>query len=337
VLACCAESAFGAEKNVLSGAPVTSPISAQGIQLTADNSGKKATIKAGQDDSVIDNRSAGFTSWSVTAEASNDNDDDRVSLFSQDGFRNSTAVGASYMQFSTLGVRGDVARFDELCAKMRNAAAASGKVTSEDATQLACSSANFKLYSPSIASEAEAAQPGPNPGGILWGASAKYANQESTYYSVGDLAKHKDSNRPWNVSVYAGWNPRFDPSQFYLVKVTRKREYEHADKAIKCSFIVNPSDPTCVNGSIGPPTEKKGTAIGFEARKYAIWGKTRVGLSLSVSRDLTAQKTVVDLPIYLIPDNDGVLTGGLGIAWDSKEKKPTVGLFVGSSFNVWPL
>ena len=55
-----------------------------------------------------------------------------------------------------------------------------------------------------------------------------------------------------------------------------------------------------------------------------------MALAPKILRNLEKDITAVDLPVYLVPNADGKLTGGLQLSWNSKDEDIVFGVFIGA-------
>jgi len=60
-----------------------------------------------------------------------------------------------------------------------------------------------------------------------------------------------------------------------------------------------------------------------------------MAVSVAVARDMTKKITAVEVPLCLVENAVGGLTGGLKLNWDTHKKKTTLGAFVDVPFTVW--
>ena len=112
----------------------------------------------------------------------------------------------------------------------------------------------------------------------------------------------------------------------YLLGADYQKGRENAEAAILCP----PSGGgvvTCVEGAIGGPSAITKKLLSAEMRGN--FGA--VGYSLRVAHDLESDTTGIDLPIYLLRNAEGALTGGLRLGWSS-ESDVAVGIFLSSPF-----
>ena len=117
-------------------------------------------------------------------------------------------------------------------------------------------------------------------------------------------------------------------------------EYQHkfteADTAALCPGGSGPQ--VCPTGPIGPPTRADAYLIsaGVRYRHALPEGSVIAAIAMSptITYDAHSKDVGVDVPVYLVPDSDGNLTGGLRFGWSSSKNKAVIGVFVGSKFGL---
>ena len=60
-----------------------------------------------------------------------------------------------------------------------------------------------------------------------------------------------------------------------------------------------------------------------------------MAVSVAVARDMTKKITAVEVPLCLVENAVGGLTGGLKLNWDTDKKRTTLGVYVDVPFTVW--
>lgn len=148
----------------------------------------------------------------------------------------------------------------------------------------------------------------------------------------------KVDRKSWEVGGYAGligddlnWSVR--------ARGVYGKTYVAPDEAQICRTVTGASDPECIKGPDGLPKRQYTGVISVEGRKLftleGIAGTNKIGFAPQVSYRFEDDDLNVELPIYLSPDKDGKLSGGLKFAYSSKEDDFGIGLFVGVPFSVF--
>jgi hypothetical protein len=130
----------------------------------------------------------------------------------------------------------------------------------------------------------------------------------------------------WGVGATAAF---VSPSRrwMYLLGVDYQKGREGADSAILCPPSGGTGVVTCVEGPVGPPSTVNRKLLSAEMRgNLGI-----VGYGLKAAHDFESDTTGVDLPIYLLRNAEGALTGGIRLGW-STEDDVVVGIFLSSPF-----
>ncbi|MBS0254236.1 MAG: hypothetical protein JSS36_03235 [Proteobacteria bacterium] len=117
-------------------------------------------------------------------------------------------------------------------------------------------------------------------------------------------------------------------------------EYQHkfteGDTGTLCPGGTGPQQ--CQTGAIGAPKASDsylfsaGIRARYDLGEHALI--PAIALSPSVTYDAHSHDVGLDLPVYLVPDSDGNLTGGLRFGWTSDKNKFVAGIFVGSKFGL---
>jgi hypothetical protein len=84
---------------------------------------------------------------------------------------------------------------------------------------------------------------------------------------------------------------------------------------------------TCAEGPVGPPSTVNRKLLSAEMRGNL----GMVGYGLRAAHDFESDTTGIDLPIYLLRNAEGALTGGVRLGWSSKDDV-VVGIFLSSPF-----
>lgn len=314
-----AAAAPGDANPVLSAAPIKQDFSAPGAQLTAGSDASKVTLKFalpgtstipsdGQSPFIPDG--AKFTSWDVTVEAPLKKGQTSQSLLSIDGFSTAASIGLTFSRFVTDWRNLTAAEKQERDAKC-GGFTPEGKCKNPEALPLSLRN-------------------GPQPGGWLYGASAKYGSQESTYYDPTSLAKSEVKNKPWSIGGFVGWMPK-TTSALLTAKIERRRTFKESESSIRCP-TAGGAVVQCVEGAFAAPSDKLGTALTLEGRMLF---RTNVGAALSIARDFGQKTTGVELPVYWLSDGSGGLTGGIKFNWESGQRKTAASVFVGAPFTLF--
>ncbi|MFT4253826.1 MAG: hypothetical protein QM608_15245 [Caulobacter sp.] len=179
----------------------------------------------------------------------------------------------------------------------------------------------------------------------VWSVSATAGRKELKWRDAVTLAENDDTRAPWGVSGqwgvkrsggkkwYAGW--------YGGVGAEYKQDYKDGKKRILCQPATLGTPQECFQGPFsGPKRDISATAF-LIARKYAViegWD-VPIGLQLKPAYDFETKVTGLEATLYVVPDKDGKLSGGLRLKAqtqddddDTDDDNFTVGVFAGTSF-----
>lgn len=163
---------------------------------------------------------------------------------------------------------------------------------------------------------------------------------EDSYNSLDRLSFEIDEvdRTSWDVGAYIGligddlnWSVR--------ARAAYGKTYSSPDDAQICRTVTGSTDPECIKGPDGLPKKNYTGLVAFEGRKLFaledLAGPNKIGIAPLVSYDFDKKNFNVELPIYLAPGKDGKLSGGLKLAYSSKDDDFGIGLFIGVPFSVF--
>ena len=122
--------------------------------------------------------------------------------------------------------------------------------------------------------------------------------------------------------------------------LTLSSEYQRAFKADKSQIIcpvVAAATVRCTEGSFAPPIREQAAINRVELRVRGGSGQGLLAhwaIAPSVSHDAISDEVAIDVPLYLVPDKEGELIGGLRFGWTTREKA-VFGVFVGTRFSLF--
>jgi hypothetical protein len=151
------------------------------------------------------------------------------------------------------------------------------------------------------------------------------------------LAEDNERHVQWSVSGH--FTQYFIRSRSAIsVSASYERAWEAADEATFC-----PPNPTnvviqCTTAAGGPPELNESLLLSLGLRhQFGGRGLFR-GLAIApvVTYDVLDDVVGVDVPVYILPDSDGGLTGGVRFGYRSdREDKFSVGIFIGAAFSLF--
>jgi hypothetical protein len=146
-----------------------------------------------------------------------------------------------------------------------------------------------------------------------------------------------DTLTPWGVRAYYGFIPK------PLTSFTGSIDYTEGKKDAKAGVICPLGAGMalkCLSGALGPPKKEERLNLALEYRQMFVlpqdWLLKGVGVAAQVAHDIKNDRTVLDLPIYLVPDAKQNFTGGIRLGWNSEDHDVVAGVFVSSAFGTRP-
>jgi|GEM_PF-5218908 len=319
---------------VVGAGPVNTTSSAPGVQILGTSDEAQVSLKVSWSSTNVPSPGSpsfkapdGYPSWrqwSFVAQAPTSKSEKRHTLVDLNGLGDATSIGLDFNQFITGWHTGSEAEFARLCDDMKKKAPATATVE--------CRASDFEAYDPGHLAAAQSAREGPDPGGWLFGGSAKLGAQQSTYYDRATFAQSSTNEHPWSVGLFAGWIPSAYEKAMVDVRFVRKKVFSDGDTSLRC-LAGDGGVSTCVTGSFDPPTHAVNSSLALEGRWLTM--NDKVGISATISRDLAAKTWTTVVPIYFVGDGNGGLTGGVQLSRTSATKDTAFALFVGVPFSVW--
>lgn len=156
-----------------------------------------------------------------------------------------------------------------------------------------------------------------------------------SYVDAATLAAGKTSKVGWSAGISATKYFSLSPTA-----ITATFDYEAAwkeqDKKILCPSGPSTAPVTCVSNHVGPPQlERSGIArLNLRHRFSDAKGNGLIGISPTVSVNVSDGTWGAELPIYLLPGSDDTLTGGIKVGYTSEKKDVTFGIFIGAAFGL---
>ncbi|MBG7616631.1 hypothetical protein IWC96_15250 [Brevundimonas sp. BAL450] len=178
--------------------------------------------------------------------------------------------------------------------------------------------------------------------------SGGIGHQSLEFRDFGTLDKQEVSRTPYALSLSVGgeWPSRSFRFPYYLgFGVEHTREYRGSDERTLCGPMPTSGPQECFTASFGEPRAQDTTAAYFIGR---VQGENLLGLGLPFAvevqpaYDFESEVSEVATTLFLLPDGDGRLRGGLRFRWRSADDDPTtdddhfaVGAFVGVPFSLY--
>ncbi len=198
-------------------------------------------------------------------------------------------------------------------------------------------------------------EPGPWPGGPPRASvgqvvvTSGIGHQNLEFRDPVTLAKVEVSETPYALSVAAGgeWLFRSIRVPYYVgFGVEHTREYRGPDERTLCAPTPPSGPQECFTASFGAPQAQNTTAgflIGRVQSQVDVFRRTiPFAVEVQPAYDFESGVSELATTIFLLPDGDGRLRGGLSFRWRSADDDPatdddnfTVGAFVGVPFSLY--
>lgn len=169
----------------------------------------------------------------------------------------------------------------------------------------------------------------------FWGLDGSVGQDD---YTVLDQTAFKLETKPrtsWEVGGFYGLISS-DLSFSLRGRLVYGQTYKDQDELEICRTVSIPAGTECIKGPNGDPVRQRTGLASLEARKLIkINDGTEIGIAPQVTYRFKDKNVGVEVPIYLSPDKDGKLTGGIKAVYNSKGDEFAVGLFVGVPFSIF--
>lgn len=319
----------------LAAAPLDSSASSvRGIQISSDKDDSNVSIRIGDrwnatvdSQGVVEERA-----WSLTASSPLDKSSGQTSLASLDGLAGSTSLKAEWRLMRVgFGPVPTDAQLRPLCNKARVA-----NNLAPLAPEAVCDDTAF-AGQPKLYEKYRLLALGKRPLATVYSFNAKAGTQSFDYIDTATLKSRSVEETPWSIGLDVTWYRLIDQDSF-TVSIDRQAAWKAPSEVILCpggGGVV-----TCVKGPPGPPVRKDTNLLGVEYRRFDAFrlGESkpiRFGLALSATYDTEADVYGVEAPLYLVPNGDGLLSGGLRLGWRSDTDEVTLGVFVGAPLGLF--
>jgi hypothetical protein len=171
-----------------------------------------------------------------------------------------------------------------------------------------------------------------------WGFEASVGVDDFEWLDPANFATQEDRKTSWSASGhYAKYLVR-TPTAFTLSTAYQKG-YEAAEEELLCPPNTTDLGTQCKTARGAAPTRNENLLISAGMRhRFMAQDGTLLGFAVApmVTYDAIDDVFGVDVPLYLIPNKDGDLTGGVRFGYRSdRDDKFSVSVFFGAAFNLW--
>lgn len=175
-----------------------------------------------------------------------------------------------------------------------------------------------------------------SPGATDFGIDATVGINDFEWVDPVTLTPQKARRTDWSI---AGHVARYLPGSHtaFTGSVSYQRAYEAVDEQLLCPPAVVDPATQCINARGGAPGRNENLLLSAGVRHRFSAGTALLNLALApvATYDVIDDVWGVDVPVYIMPDADGNLTGGIRFGYRSdRENEFTIGVFVGAAFNI---
>ena len=165
-----------------------------------------------------------------------------------------------------------------------------------------------------------------NAGTIVFAGGGGGLSPESfRFVGADDLRSRPDQKHTsWSANAIAG--VVLSTNTTLTGSYKRQVAYRPGQKVQTCSPFNSAGLLTCTDNIVGAPTAGKSNILSIEIRQFIA---TSFAIAPKLNRDLTKNVTGVEVPIYVLQDKNGGLTGGVVLGWRSDTRAFTASAFVG--------
>lgn len=157
-----------------------------------------------------------------------------------------------------------------------------------------------------------------------WALNGEIGRKPTTYFQANGVKKD-ETNLPYALSASFGWIGR---SSRLSLRGRYEMRFKDGKKARQCQPFSgtdgNAGLEACEELPFGAPSESEAFVVNTELR----WFFTKWALSPIVSYDLEEEVLGLQLPVYLIRDSNGDLTGGFRLGWRDDTNDFVASVFV---------
>jgi hypothetical protein len=177
-----------------------------------------------------------------------------------------------------------------------------------------------------------------------WFASLKGEVGRQTFAFVDAVSFAGDSDTKYGAAGALTFGALVAPTNVFVSLGLRlENSYADADRLALCPPGTPGQSQGCPSKVVGPPMNTRRGVFEAEVRKYLpvrLRNDHPIGVSAVLRRDWENKETSVEMPIYLVKDKKGGLSGGLSVGhvWSPtpSNRGPRFAVFVGQTFGLVP-
>jgi hypothetical protein len=159
---------------------------------------------------------------------------------------------------------------------------------------------------------------------------AKVNRKKSNYFAESDFTKlTKNHSTGYGASITYSY---LKGSRMLSGGFSLEKSYKSNSDVEVCSPIEGSTSLQCITGPIGEPTHTYARIVFAETRWLVV--AERLAVAPRAEYDFTGSNYAVRLPIYIAPNKDKALTGGIAISYTDKDDEGFgASVFVGKAFS----
>jgi hypothetical protein len=153
---------------------------------------------------------------------------------------------------------------------------------------------------------------------------------KASYFSQNNLATLVKTHTT-GYGAHAAYSLVLPNTVMYSLGFSYERTFKNGDSLQICSPISGSTSSKCQQGSIGAPQGKFSRIVFAESR--ILLSLNHFALSPRMEYDFTASRFAARLPIYLVPNKDKLLTGGVTLGYVTHGDGFGAAIFVNKAFS----
>lgn len=169
--------------------------------------------------------------------------------------------------------------------------------------------------------------------GMVWTYSLIVSGSRNTFKWVDKAALTDQSIKKTARLTTAAIGLLTRGSDFFSISYGKGTKQKPAKATQLCTPLTTAPTGTltCRQAALDPPTDSDTNVVSLQARRFF---SGRFAISPKISRDVKANTSQVDLPIYFLQNPKGGLVGGVNIRWMSEAKEIAATIFIGSALKL---
>lgn len=167
------------------------------------------------------------------------------------------------------------------------------------------------------------------------GIDASFGREDHTYLDRAAFKLPSVPRTSWEAGAYYG-QINSDLTFSWRIRGVYGQTYKDSDEAQICRTVSIPAGTECIKGADGAPLRQRTGLVSVEARKLVtVSDGTQIAIAPQITYKTKDNNIGVEVPVYLVPDEKGKLSGGIKAVYNSKGDEFAIGVFVGVPFSVF--